>query len=466
MSIFLEAIQRLIQVPTISNPQLVLIVGCCGLASNIIGLFLFHDHGHGHGHSHGEDEHEHEHSHDELNAAEEGLGGTSYGSLNRTAITIADENGNVAEVRDTTSPIATRKHTQGQWSRKHNRSTSRGSRGIEELPTHPGSLRKHFLEAGGNLQDIDSQSGTDTENEDAVVQEANGGRATTENSPLLKKNGYKKSQHDHFHGSSTSHDDSLSHSNHNHAKPKTKKASHGHSHDMNARGVFLHVLGDALGNVGVISAALIIWLSDWEYRFYADPIISLIITAIILASAIPLCKGASRILLQAVPEDINVEDIREDITSLPGVVSCHHLHVWQLADQKHVASLHVQVDFDVADNCNEKYMNLARSIRNCLHAYGIHSSTIQPEFRTDGSHHEHFQLNQPDDDCEDPTPPGSSGSGAKGIRNSKTASVRSRSDTGGCLLECGNECRGKNMCCAPAPADDNEHQGDHHGHSH
>src|SRR6187551_3262261 len=98
MSIFLEAIQRLIQVPTISNPQLVLIVGCCGLASNIIGLFLFHDHGHGHGHSHGEDEHEHEHSHDELNAAEEGLGGTSYGSLNRTAITIADENGNVAEV--------------------------------------------------------------------------------------------------------------------------------------------------------------------------------------------------------------------------------------------------------------------------------------------------------------------------------------------------------------------------------
>lgn len=52
-SIFIEALQRLIEVQEIQNPKLVLIVGCAGLASNIVGLFLFHDDGHGHGHSHG-----------------------------------------------------------------------------------------------------------------------------------------------------------------------------------------------------------------------------------------------------------------------------------------------------------------------------------------------------------------------------------------------------------------------------
>src|SRR5436305_4236817 len=60
-SIFLEAIQRFVTPQTVSNPKLVLIVGCFGLASNILGLFLFHDHGHGHGHGHGnEDGHTHE----------------------------------------------------------------------------------------------------------------------------------------------------------------------------------------------------------------------------------------------------------------------------------------------------------------------------------------------------------------------------------------------------------------------
>ena len=64
---------------------------------------------------------------------------------------------------------------------------------------------------------------------------------------------------------------------------------HGHSHgSMNMRALVLHVLGDALGNVGVIATGLIIWLTDWKYKFYFDPVISLVITAIIFSSALPL----------------------------------------------------------------------------------------------------------------------------------------------------------------------------------
>lgn len=71
-----------------------------------------------------------------------------------------------------------------------------------------------------------------------------------------------------------------------------------HHGSMNMRALLLHVLGDALGNVGVISSGLIIWQTTWKYRFYSDPIISLLITAIIFSSALPLVKSASFILLQ------------------------------------------------------------------------------------------------------------------------------------------------------------------------
>jgi len=57
---------------------------------------------------------------------------------------------------------------------------------------------------------------------------------------------------------------------------------------MNMHALLLHVLGDALGNVGVIATGLIIWLTEWKYKFYCDPVISLVITIIIFSSALPL----------------------------------------------------------------------------------------------------------------------------------------------------------------------------------
>lgn len=69
-----------------------------------------------------------------------------------------------------------------------------------------------------------------------------------------------------------------------------KKAS---QRSMNMHGVFLHVLGDALGNIGVIATALFIWKSDYSWRFYTDPAVSLFISLIIFSSAIPLSLKAS-----------------------------------------------------------------------------------------------------------------------------------------------------------------------------
>lgn len=71
--------------------------------------------------------------------------------------------------------------------------------------------------------------------------------------------------------------------------PSGHSHSHGHSHgSMNMRALMLHVMGDALGNIGVIVTGLIIWLTKWSGRFYLDPAVSIIITIIIFTSALPL----------------------------------------------------------------------------------------------------------------------------------------------------------------------------------
>lgn len=441
LSIFLEAIQRFVEPQEVSNPKLILIVGCIGLLSNFIGLFLFHDHGHG-GHSHG-----HSHGHSDAHAAEEGHSHT----IDIEDHTIADPAGNVAEVlpqtrvgnfpsavsNGTNTPAKSRAgndHTHRRTSssknvpKRHHRSHSRGYQSIDEVYVHPSSFRHSIIEAG-RVEERDS--GSDADNENAMED----AEEPTDRTSLLHQKGSN--------GSSAS-KKKQDHTDHKHNKPKESSGGHGghgHSHDLNMRGVFLHVLGDALGNVGVIASALIIWLTPFWWRFYSDPAISLIITVIILASAIPLCKAASRILLQAVPAGLSIDDIKDDITELNGIISCHHLHVWQLSDTKLVASLHVQVNIDFENQGSARYMALAREIRQCLHEYGIHSSTIQPEFCLDASH-DHSAGNTDDSSAEDTAVgPGVSG------QNSKAASVRGDADA--CLLECGDACGSSKQCCDP-----------------
>jgi zinc transporter 1 len=340
---------------------------------------------------------------------------------------VADESGNIADVlpqnriafptavtQTPKSDKPRRSSASGKKGRRHTRSQSRNYAAIDEIYVHPSSFRNSIIESSRLTEEDEA----DDEDEDGVVVED-----ATEQSPLLANTKSHGSHHEH---NGTPAKDS--HKDHKHKQPKDHKSG-GHSHsDLNMRGVFLHVMGDALGNIGVIGSALFIWLTNFSWRFYADPVVSLIITVIILLSAIPLCKAASRILLQAVPENLSIDDITEDITNLDGIISCHHLHVWQLSDTKLIASLHVQVDFDFKGQGSARYMALAHSVRQCLHEYGIHSSTIQPEFCLDASH-DHSAVQS---DAEE------TGSG----------SVKGGPDA--CLLECGDSCGTAKQCCDPA----------------
>lgn len=467
VTIFLEAIQRFVEKPTVSNPKLILIVGCLGLGSNILGLLLFHDHSHsGHGHSRREGEADHEHR-DEVRHAEEGHAHPHDGAGAR----VADESGNIADVLPQ-NKIAGWPTTQTESSdstavedsfnagkspnhfakRAHSRSGSRTYSGFNDIEVNPSAFRRSII-AASRMEPVES----DDDAEEAVSDDQQDSHTHAEESSSLITSGQNGGY------GTTPRRKSISHHQHIHRQPKEPGKSHGHSHgDLNMKGIFLHVMGDALGNIGVIATALIIWLTKFPGRFYFDPAISLVITAIILASAIPLCKAASRILLQAVPLGINVDDIKSDIEDLPGIISCHHLHVWQLSDTKLVASLHVQVSFDFKDEGSARYMHLAQNIRQCLHEYGIHSSTIQPEFRLDPDH----------DHTPEPTDgacsPGSCVSPGAGVtRNaSQAGSVKGApNDADACLLDCGDTCGEGNSCCGPFAKDGKDAHA-HAGHSH
>lgn len=81
-------------------------------------------------------------------------------------------------------------------------------------------------------------------------------------------------------------------------------------------GVMIHVIGDAINNVGVIVAAVVIWKGEGNGRFYADPGVSLFIALTIMGSAWPLCKRAGHILLESAPPDLSLDDVRAEITKV------------------------------------------------------------------------------------------------------------------------------------------------------
>lgn len=171
--------------------------------------------------------------------------------------------------------------------------------------------------------------------------------------------------------------------NHETNKPKKGKS-------MNMEGVFLHVLGDALGNIGVIITALFIWKTDYSWRFYSDPVVSLVITVIIFTSALSLCRKSSKILLQATPAHVNSALVLQEINELPSVKSVHDFHIWNLNEDILIASLHVELNHgdqtpststESLDQIDKvAFVNVVTQVREILHRFGIHSATIQPEF--------------------------------------------------------------------------------------
>lgn len=144
----------------------------------------------------------------------------------------------------------------------------------------------------------------------------------------------------------------------------------GHQHSLNQKGAYLHVLGDLLGSVGAIVAGVIVLATGWVL---ADPLISVLIGALVLVSAWRLVKESSDVLLEATPAHIAMSDVHDRIASVPGVESVHDLHLWTVTSGVVAMSGHLVVK-NPSDN-----QPILEAVQDRMRALGIAHVTVQVE---------------------------------------------------------------------------------------
>ena len=143
-----------------------------------------------------------------------------------------------------------------------------------------------------------------------------------------------------------------------------------HGHSLNARGAYLHVLGDLLGSVGTVAAAIIVGTTGW---LAADPIASVVVTLLVIRSAWRLVREAVEVLLEATPAHISLGSVREGLQAIAGIESVHDLHVWTVTSGMVAMSAHAVVK---EPGENQKVLEAAVAAMQRL---GISHVTLQVE---------------------------------------------------------------------------------------
>ena len=142
-------------------------------------------------------------------------------------------------------------------------------------------------------------------------------------------------------------------------------------HDLNLRGAFLHMLADALVSAGVVVAGALVLLTDW---LWLDPLVSLLIIAVILYGTWSLARQALDLALDGVPPTIDPSAVQTYLTTLPEVSNVHDLHIWALSTTEPALTVHL-VTLELVD-CD----HWLTQVRTTLHErFGIEHTTLQLE---------------------------------------------------------------------------------------
>ncbi len=157
---------------------------------------------------------------------------------------------------------------------------------------------------------------------------------------------------------------------------------HGHhEEDLNVRGAWLHVIGDALGSVGAIIAGALMLLWGW---YAADPLFSVLISLLIVWSSWNLIRESTNVLLEGTPAHINLRAVEQAILETQGVEDVHDLHVWTITSGREALSAHVIHVETISPP------ELLSELRNKLHErFGVDHLTIQmetPDFEDESFH--------------------------------------------------------------------------------
>jgi cobalt-zinc-cadmium efflux system protein len=147
----------------------------------------------------------------------------------------------------------------------------------------------------------------------------------------------------------------------------------GQRRDLNLRAVFVHNLGDALSNIGIIAGA---WLIHETGRPIFDPLLAFLIAGMILWSAVGILLDCANILLEATPKGLSLEKVASSMLEVPGVREVHDVHIWSLGSQSRALSCHVRI-LDMPTSDSER---IAHRLRDMLaREFNITHTTIQFE---------------------------------------------------------------------------------------
>lgn len=143
--------------------------------------------------------------------------------------------------------------------------------------------------------------------------------------------------------------------------------------DLNIRGAFWHMLGDAWVSLGVVASGILIMLTDWTAF---DPLVSLLVVGVIVRGTWPILRESMEVLLESTPPGIKTTHVVEAIEKIPGVKNVHDLHIWAVEPRLVMLTCHVMVEGDDTQLTND----LLHTIREKVSAeFGIKHLTIQME---------------------------------------------------------------------------------------
>ncbi|KAL3526462.1 hypothetical protein ACH5RR_011118 [Cinchona calisaya] len=374
--IVLESFERILDPQEISTNSL-LAVSFGGLLVNVVGLIFFHEeHHHAHGGS-GTCAHSHFHSHSDSHSHSH-----SHSDSHSHSHCHSDSHSHSHSHSDSHSH--SQSHSDSHSRHHHHHHHDSHDHGIpcsSYVEHHIGDHEHHDC---NSRQESDNKGGDkcQTMQRHGHDHHHNHGSQHPENDhdhhadPI--RDGSLRNLSGHSHGSQVGESLHVLEDSHNHdhlhleEQNKQQQRHHHHHIDHNMEGIFLHVLADTMGSVGVVVATLLIKYKGW---LVADPACSIFISVLIIFSVIPLLRNSGEILLQRVPRALE-QDLKiavNDVMKIDGACGIQNLHFWSLTNTEVVGTLHLHVSKET-DKASAK----AR-VSHILDDAGIKDLTLQVE---------------------------------------------------------------------------------------
>ena len=148
--------------------------------------------------------------------------------------------------------------------------------------------------------------------------------------------------------------------------------------DINIKSAFLHLASDALVSLGLVAGGIIIY---YTHLYWIDPVLSLVVCGVIIASTWKLLRDSLRLSLDGVPANIDMQKVKDTALKISGVVDIHHMHVWAISTTQNALTAHLIVD---EKTTMKQIQEIKEHLKHELQHQNIHHITFETETKNTG----------------------------------------------------------------------------------